>query len=158
MKDYYKILNINFQASEYEIKKQYRKLAKIYHPDKNGGSKFYEDNFKLIVEAYETLSNNRKRNAYDSKYNQYFSNIANKRTNSTNETKHKTNYDNVVFEKKTTFDFIIKYKYIFLLLFFYFLIVIKNCSISTTTGNPKADKELKNQKTERPQTGDLDFK
>ena len=91
MKDYYKILNINFQASENEIKKQYRKLAKIYHPDKNGGSKFYEDNFKLIVEAYETLSNDRKRNAYDSKYNQYFSNIANKRTNSTNETKHKTN-------------------------------------------------------------------
>ena len=69
MKDYYKILNINFQASEKEIKKQYRKLAKIYHPDKNGGSKFYEDNFKLIVEAYETLSNDRKRNAYDSKYN-----------------------------------------------------------------------------------------
>ena len=65
---------------------------------------------------------------------------------------------NVVFEKKTTFDFIIKYKYIFLLLFFYFVIVLKNCSINTTTGNPKADKELKNQKTERPQTGDLDFK
>ena len=51
MNDYYKILNISTNASESEIKKQYRKMSLQYHPDKNNGDdeKFKEINFLCIV-------------------------------------------------------------------------------------------------------------
>ena len=50
-------MSLTFGASDTEIKKQYRKLASIYHPDKNGGSKKSEEAFKVIVNTYQTLSN-----------------------------------------------------------------------------------------------------
>jgi curved DNA-binding protein CbpA len=59
--DYYKILNVSKEASDSEIKKSYRKLAKENHPDKGGDS----EKFKQIAEAYEVLSNKDKRTQYD---------------------------------------------------------------------------------------------
>lgn len=59
-KDYYKALGINRGAAEDEIKKAYRKLALKYHPDKNK-SKEAEEKFKEIAEAYEVLSDKKKK-------------------------------------------------------------------------------------------------
>ncbi len=64
-KDYYKLLCVTRQASEKEIKKAYKKLAKKYHPDFNQGDKNAEDQFKEISEAYQVLSNTEKRKQYD---------------------------------------------------------------------------------------------
>jgi molecular chaperone DnaJ len=61
MKDYYKILGIDKNAGEDEIKKAFRKLAHKYHPDKGGDEK----KFKEINEAYQVLSNKEKRAQYD---------------------------------------------------------------------------------------------
>lgn len=62
MKDYYKILGVNRNASEEEIKKAFRKLAHAYHPDKSGGD---EAKFKEANEAYAVLSDKKKRAQYD---------------------------------------------------------------------------------------------
>ena len=59
--DYYSVLGINRNADQSEIKKAYRKLAKKYHPDKNGD----EEKFKEITEAYETLGDEKRRQQYD---------------------------------------------------------------------------------------------
>lgn len=64
-KDYYKILGVDKNASDTEIKKAYRKMAVKYHPDKNLGSEEGDAMFKEIGEAYETLSDPQKRAAYD---------------------------------------------------------------------------------------------
>jgi curved DNA-binding protein len=64
-KDYYKVLGINKNATEDEIKKAYKKLAFKYHPDKNPGDKKAEDSFKNISEAYAVLSDSKKRSQYD---------------------------------------------------------------------------------------------
>jgi len=65
-KDYYKILGINKTATQEEIKKAYRKLARKYHPDLNPGNKEAEEKFKEINEAYAVLSDPQKRKEYDS--------------------------------------------------------------------------------------------
>ncbi len=64
-RDYYKILGVERNASEKEIKKAYRKLATQYHPDKTKGNKGLEDRFKEISEAYQVLGNTEKRKQYD---------------------------------------------------------------------------------------------
>ena len=64
-KDYYKILGINENASEVEIKKAYRRLAMEYHPDRNPGDKGAEARFKEITEAYGVLIDRTKRREYD---------------------------------------------------------------------------------------------
>jgi curved DNA-binding protein len=64
-KDYYKMLGVDRNASEKEIKKAYHKLARKYHPDVNPGNKEAEEQFKEINEAHEVLSDPEKRKKYD---------------------------------------------------------------------------------------------
>ena len=65
VKDYYQILGISKDASQDDIKKAYRKLARKYHPDLNPGDKTAEEKFKEINEAYAVLSDSQKRAEYD---------------------------------------------------------------------------------------------
>lgn len=64
-RDYYEILGVDKKASQDEIKKAYRKLAKKYHPDAHPGDKAAEEKFKEANEAYEVLGNEEKRKKYD---------------------------------------------------------------------------------------------
>jgi len=64
-KDYYKILGVDKNATQKEIKKAYRKLANKYHPDKNPGNKEAEEKFKEINEAHDVLGDPENRKKYD---------------------------------------------------------------------------------------------
>ncbi|MEM8719322.1 MAG: DnaJ C-terminal domain-containing protein [Cyanobacteria bacterium P01_G01_bin.39] len=90
-KDYYAILGVKKTAQTDEIKKQFRKLALRYHPDRNQGNEAAEAKFKEISEAYDVLSDEDKRSQYDH-FGQYWqqskvpsasktSNTSNKKTN-----------------------------------------------------------------------------
>ena len=58
--DYYKTLGVAKNASQDEIKKSYRKLARQYHPDRNEGNKDAEEKFKAVQQAYDVLSDKQK--------------------------------------------------------------------------------------------------
>ena len=64
-RDYYEVLGLKKGASDEEIKKAFRQLAKKYHPDLNPGDKEAETKFKEVNEAYEVLSDKEKRQRYD---------------------------------------------------------------------------------------------
>src|SRR5947209_10862233 len=64
-RDYYEVLGVARDASEGDIKKAYRKLARENHPDRNPGDKQAEGRFKEVQEAYEVLSDKTKRAQYD---------------------------------------------------------------------------------------------
>src|SRR3954447_25381558 len=63
--DYYGTLGVAKDAPVEEIRKSYRKLARKYHPDLNPGDKSSEDRFKTVQEAYDVLSDPKKRQMYD---------------------------------------------------------------------------------------------
>ena len=64
-RDYYEVLGVDKSASDADIKKAYRSLAKKYHPDMNPGDKEAEQKFKEVNEAYAVLSDADKRKKYD---------------------------------------------------------------------------------------------
>ena len=64
-RDYYEVLGVSKGASEDEIKKAYKKLARKYHPDMNPGDKEAEEKFKEVNEANEVLSDADKKARYD---------------------------------------------------------------------------------------------
>ena len=72
--DYYRLLGVNRNAAADEIKKAYRKLARKYHPDVNPGDKHAEERFKKISEAYDVLSDPKKREVFDA-YGTYSDNL-----------------------------------------------------------------------------------
>jgi len=64
-RDYYEVLGVSKNATEDELKKAYRRLAMKFHPDRNAGDDSAVDKFKEVKEAYDVLSDSRKRSAYD---------------------------------------------------------------------------------------------
>lgn len=64
-KDFYAVLGVSKDASEADLKKTYRKLARQYHPDSNPGDAAAESKFKEISEAYSVLSDKEQRKEYD---------------------------------------------------------------------------------------------
>ena len=72
--DYYEVLGVSRDAKEDEIRKTYRKLARKHHPDLNPGDKAAEERFKKVQEAYDVLSDPKKRQVYD-QYGFYSDNI-----------------------------------------------------------------------------------
>src|SRR3982075_3290008 len=74
--DFYKILGVKRDAKPDEIKKAYRRLARKFHPDLNPGDKTAEDRFKQMSEAFDVLSDPKKRQVYD-RFGQYSDNLAN---------------------------------------------------------------------------------
>ncbi len=73
--DFYKILGVKRDAKPEEIKKAYRRLARKYHPDVNPGDKSAEERFKQTTEAFDVLSDPKKRAVYD-RFGQYSDNLA----------------------------------------------------------------------------------
>src|ERR671917_2141267 len=71
-KDLYKVLEVSKGASQDEIRRSYRRLARKYHPDANPGDEGAEEHFKGIQQAYEILSNPEKRREYDEGPRQFF--------------------------------------------------------------------------------------
>ena len=71
MKDYYKILEISINATNDDIKKAFRSLAKKYHPDRNVNDKNALRKFQEVNEAYEVLSNEDSRKEYDKKISDF---------------------------------------------------------------------------------------
>lgn len=164
MTDYYKTLNVPFGASETEIKKQFRKLATIHHPDKNGGSKKSEETFKIILNAYETLSNKKSREIYDLKYKQQFQQPKTETTNR-NSTNSNTKQEppkqepprNREYQRTEKTKPKVNYSF-WVIAVLLALLYLYNANKTTTTGNTKADKQLEEQEQEnRPQSGELDF-
>ena len=92
-KDYYKALGVSKTATEEEIKKAYRKLAKQYHPDKNPNNKAAEAKFKEISEAYEVLGDPAKRKHYDSLGNDWQQTFKRYSSNPRDFTNTPPNYD-----------------------------------------------------------------
>jgi DnaJ-class molecular chaperone len=162
--DHYKTLNLPFGASETEIKKRFRKLATIHHPDKNGGSKKSEEIFKVILNAYETLSEKDRRAIYDIKYKQQFQQTKTESTNR-NSTNSNTTQEqpkqspprNREYQRTEKTKPKLNYSF-WAIAALLALLYLYNANKTTTTGNSKADKQLEEQEQEnRPQSGEIDF-
>ena len=90
MSNFYKTLEVSENASQDEIKKSYRKLSLLYHPDKNMGNSDAELKFKIINEAYQTLGDIDERKQYDMKQNNPFFKM-----NNNPNVSHPENVDNI---------------------------------------------------------------
>jgi curved DNA-binding protein CbpA len=149
---------LNFGASEIEIKKRFRKLATIHHPDKNGGSKKSEEIFKIILNAYEILSKKETRAIYDLKYKQHFqqskSESANqKKPNNKHDKSEQYQSRSRANQRRDTTKQKVNYSFwviVVLLVFLY----LYNSNKTAETENSNSNKQLEN----RPQSGELDFK
>ena len=162
MTDHYEILNLPFGASETEIRDRFRKLATIHHPDKNGGSKKSEETFKVILNAYEILSDKKERAIYDLEHKQHFQKNKSESTNQSNtNTKHEEPRQSPPRsrEYQKTENNKTKVNYSFsVMVVLLALLYLYNANKTTKIGNPKADLQLKKQKLEnRPQSGEIDF-
>ena len=69
MQDFYEALGVSSSANQTQIKAAFKKMAMRYHPDRNPGNKQAEETFKLLNEAYHTLSDTIRRSRYDSRFN-----------------------------------------------------------------------------------------
>jgi curved DNA-binding protein CbpA len=148
--DHYKILKLEIDCSEVEIKRQYRKLAFKLHPDKNGGSVKSEEEFKQLVNSYEILSDFNSRVKYDTEYLNY------KTIKNQSKVPNSNKFDSESKNKQKKSSPIQYYIIWILIAAITYFILISN---KTTTGNSKADKELRDQEqNERPQSGEIDFK
>ncbi|MCD6067159.1 MAG: DnaJ-class molecular chaperone with C-terminal Zn finger domain [Bacteroidetes bacterium] len=92
MSDHYSILGLTKNATNAEIKTAYRRLVKVYHPDKNPNNPGAVEKFRLIQEAYDTLSDSSKRTKYDHKvnYSSYAYSYGGSTTQEQNQTKTRT--------------------------------------------------------------------
>lgn len=72
MAGYYELLGVSSDANATEIKAAYKRMAMLYHPDRNPDNAEAEEHFKVINEAYETLSDPAKRDAYDNPFGAFF--------------------------------------------------------------------------------------
>lgn len=162
MTDYYNILNVTFGASETEIKKRFRKLAIIHHPDKNGGSKKSEETFKVILNAYEILSNKENRAIYDLKYKQHFQQTKSEKTNQNSantkqEQPKQTPPRNKEYQQTRTTKTKVNYS-LWITIVLVVLFYLYNACKTVTKVNTKAEQKIEEQKPEnRPQSGELDF-
>lgn len=77
LKDHYRTLGLSATASREEIRKAYRSLAHSYHPDKNQDNPYAKDQFHEILEAYQTLSDDKKKRVYDEE--RYFSGLSSRK-------------------------------------------------------------------------------
>ncbi|MBE9041763.1 J domain-containing protein [Oscillatoriales cyanobacterium LEGE 11467] len=102
-KDYYAILGVSKNASEADIKKAFRKLARKYHPDMNPDNKQAEAKFKEVSEAYEVLSDTDKRNKYD-RFGQYWKQAGSASPGSRSRTGVGSNVGNFDFGQYDNFD------------------------------------------------------
>jgi DnaJ-class molecular chaperone len=152
--DYYKILKIEFGATETEIKKAFRKLATIYHPDKNNGSTQSEEIFKIILNAYETLSDKGKKDEYDTKYKEQFQKKHTQpKSENQNKQPPKTEYrKQTVVKSENNYTF-------WVLAIIILIIYLINSNKTTSTGNENADFQLEQQESaSRPNSGEIKFK
>ncbi|VBB42668.1 Chaperone protein DnaJ (fragment) [uncultured Desulfatiglans sp.] len=92
-KDYYRVLEVEPEASCQEIKKAYRRLALAYHPDRNRGDPACEERLKEINEAYQVLGDEAKRSGYDGLC----------RTAENGFAPHRADWEGVLFEMMQTF-------------------------------------------------------
>lgn len=136
-----------FGASETEIKKSYRKLALIHHPDKNLGCEKSEIRFKTIVSAYETLSNEERRKIYDLKFTNFYYQPKTKRTE-----QNKTyNYS----ENKNKSKYNVKYIFWIIAVLIFCIYIFSN---NSKTKKPENKYEFEEEQTkDRPQSGEIEF-
>ena len=105
--NYYELFEVDKNASQAEIKKAYRKLAKRYHPDNHEGDPIFDSKFKEINLIYEILSDSNKRLKYD----QTLNNFQNQNSNYTNRGNSYRPRDENYYETKTAYDPNYNFKY-----------------------------------------------
>lgn len=167
--DYYKILNLKIDATEEQIRKSFRKLAAIHHPDKNNGSKVSEENFKQLLSAYEILSNKEKRSQYDLKYfnhliNKYHGEHNNQNVKRSSTTSTPCSNENVRAQGKFSLLFlkryILNYKLtliiILTIMLFLYIALQQLESVGNKNTNNKSSNKTDN--VERPESGEIEFK